>query len=247
MLKLMKYEFRKTAFSKIILLVLTAIAELVFLAGVFLDMDDWLGMGVGFLVVIATFGILYVGIESLVVFHRDLNTKQSYMLFLTPNNSYQILGAKVLENGCSIFLTGAFFAALAAFDATVSILYIGGLAELLEIIDSFLKSIQIHIDIDTGMTLLIFFELLSVWLMMVVNGFLAIVLSATVLAGKRLSGLVSFLLYLVIGWACGMILDCIPMPANDLLYYWLMVGGVLVLTGLMYVLTGWIMERRLSV
>ena len=35
MLKLMKYEFRKSASSKLILLVLTAVFELAFLGGVF--------------------------------------------------------------------------------------------------------------------------------------------------------------------------------------------------------------------
>ena len=46
MLKLMKYEFRKTGFSKLILLVVTLVAELAFLLGVFLEKDrllcsDW--------------------------------------------------------------------------------------------------------------------------------------------------------------------------------------------------------------
>ena len=35
MLKLMKYELRKTAFSKLVLLVITAVAEIAFLIGVF--------------------------------------------------------------------------------------------------------------------------------------------------------------------------------------------------------------------
>ena len=34
MLKLMKYELRKTAFSKLVLLVITAVAEIAFLIGV---------------------------------------------------------------------------------------------------------------------------------------------------------------------------------------------------------------------
>lgn len=35
MLKLMKYEFRKTAFSKLILLCITMVVEIVYLLGVF--------------------------------------------------------------------------------------------------------------------------------------------------------------------------------------------------------------------
>ena len=36
MLKLMKYEFRKTAFSKFVLIAITVVAELAFLLGIFL-------------------------------------------------------------------------------------------------------------------------------------------------------------------------------------------------------------------
>ena len=44
MLKLMKYEFRKTAFSKLILLALTAVSEVAFLLGVFLEKNNLLAM-----------------------------------------------------------------------------------------------------------------------------------------------------------------------------------------------------------
>ena len=106
MLKLIKYEFRKTFLSKLILLAITALAEILFLAGVFLKWDKGLAIGTIGLVMCAVIGIFYIGIESLLVFHRDLNTKQSYMLFMTPKTSYHVLGSKVLENGISIFLAG---------------------------------------------------------------------------------------------------------------------------------------------
>ena len=107
MLKLMKYELRKTAFSKLVLLVITAVAEIAFLIGVFWKKDNILAMGIIFLVMCTIFGVIYIGIESVNVLHRDLNTKQSYMLFLTPKSSYQILGAKILENGISIIMAEA--------------------------------------------------------------------------------------------------------------------------------------------
>ena len=49
MLKLMKYELRKTAFSKLVLLVITAVAEIAFLIGVFWKKDNILAMGSIFL------------------------------------------------------------------------------------------------------------------------------------------------------------------------------------------------------
>lgn len=247
MLKLMKYEFRKTMFSKTILLVITAVAELAYLAGVFLKWENGMGLGIGGLALCGIIGIFYIGVESLIVFQRDLNTKQSYMLFLTPRNSYQILGAKILENGISIFITGAFFAVLAVVDFSIGILYIGGLKEFLDVVAQAARYISIEIQIEPGQMLLFFVSMLTSWLMMIVIGNLAIVLSATVFAGRKFSGIVSFLLYMVITWGAGRVLDLISAPlSGDMVYVFVIAGALVILTA-MYLLTGWIMERKLSV
>ena len=72
MLKLMKYEFRKTAFSKLILLVITAVVEIAFLLGVFLEKGNLLAIGVALLSMCAVVGVFYIGLESVIVLHRDL-------------------------------------------------------------------------------------------------------------------------------------------------------------------------------
>ena len=162
MLKLMKYELRKTAFSKLVLLVITAVAEIAFLIGVFWKKDNILAMGIIFLVMCTIFGVIYIGIESVNVLHRDLNTKQSYMLFLTPKSSYQILGAKILENGISIIMAGAFFAALAALDVTVATLYIGGLKEMINLVSSFME-VNWSVTFTPAEAAFYFFGLLASW------------------------------------------------------------------------------------
>ncbi|MDO4343611.1 MAG: hypothetical protein Q4C50_02290 [Eubacteriales bacterium] len=247
MLKLMKYEFRKTMFSKAILLIITAISEVVFLIGLFFNWGNGLGIGTLGLAMCAMIGIFYIGVESLLVFHRDLNTKQSYMLFLTPKNSYQVLGAKVLENGISIFVTGLFFAALAALDASLAILYLGGLKEFLDMLGQLLTNIQVNINITPGSAFMMFMTVLTSWLLMVVMGYLAIILSATVLAGKRYSGIISFVLYLILGWASGMILDKLPVYGDENMQLVVTICGSLVIIAVMYAAAGWIMERKLSV
>ena len=247
MRKLMKYELRKTLFSKLILLAVTAVGEAAFLAGVFLKWDNGLGAGIAVLMLCAMIGIFYIGIESLLVFHRDLNTKQSYMLFLTPKNSWQILGAKVLENGLSIFITGLFFAVLTAIDVSTAVLYIGGLQEFLDTVRRVTSMFRFEISVSSREILIVFFSMLSSWLMAITTGYLAIVLAATVLAGKKFSGLASFVLYLLITFGTSELISHLPdlgsISANS--------GAVIVtgfvLTGLMYGLSCWIMEQKLSV
>ncbi len=247
MLKLMKYEFRKTTFSKIVILIITAIAELIYLYGVFAKSEKWLGWGIAGLALCVAVGISYIGIESLVVFHKDLNTKQSYMLFLTPRNSYQILGAKVLENGITIFLSGIFFAALTAIDATVAILYIGGMKEFLDFLKEVSVQISINIDVESQEVFLVFMMILASWLLMIVIGYLAIILSATVLAGKKISGFVSFVIYILISLGAEKLLDLLPALKNDYARYGLTIGATFVIIIIIYGISGWIMERKLSV
>ena len=247
MLKLMKYEFRKTMFSKMILLLITGLAEILYLLGVFMKWNSGLAWGIAGLICCALIGIFYIGIESLLVFQKDLNTKQSYMLFLTPKNSYQILGAKVLENGISIFITGVFFALLAAIDWSVGVIYIGGVKQFVDILHQISVSINVDMNITASWLLLAFFSGLSSWLMTIITGELAIILSATVLAGKKFSGLVSFLLFILLTILAGKIMYLVPSMKDEMIRFSLLIVTALVISAVMYVVSGWIMDKKLSV
>ena len=240
MLKLMKYELRKTAFSKLVLLVITAVAEIAFLIGVFWKKDNILAMGIIFLVMCTIFGVIYIGIESVNVLHRDLNTKQSYMLFLTPKSSYQILGAKILENGISIIMAGAFFA------VTVATLYIGGLKEMINLVSSFME-VNWSVTFTPAEAAFYFFGLLASWIVFIVNADLSVILSASVLAGKKGSGIAGFLIFLVISSVIGKLLDLIPVLKSMELTFVLYIAASFAIAAVLYVISGWIMEKKLSV
>ena len=246
MLKLMKYELRKTAFSKLVLLVITAVAEIAFLLGVFLKKDNLLAIGIVFLFMCAIFGVIYIGIESVNALYRDLNTKQSYMLFLTPKSSYEILGAKILENGISIVMTGAFFALLSALDMTVATLYIGGLKEMIDLVSSFME-INWSVTFTPAEAAFYFFGLLASWIVYIVNADLSVILSASVLAGKKGSGVVGFLIFMVISAVIGKALDLIPVLQSTELTFALYIAATFAIAAVLYLISGWIMEKKLSV
>lgn len=246
MLKLMKYEFRKTAFSKLILLSITFLFEIVYLLGIFLKKDSFISTGITFLTLCAIMGILYIGLESVTILHRDLNTKQSYMLFLTPKNSYQILGAKILENGISILLTGVFFTALAAIDIAVAYFWVDELKEIWDLVQNVLY-VNMKLSVEPDVIVFFFFTALSGWITYIVNADLAVILSASVLAGKKASGLVSFVIFILLSTLVGMGLDRLPSLHTPELTYALYIGASLVISALLYLAGGWIMEKKLSV
>ena len=250
MLKHMKYEFRKSLFSKIVILIVTGIAEIAFLIGVFAKSNEALAWGVSGLMMCALIGIFYIGIESITIFHKDLNTKQSYMLFMTPYSSYEILGAKIVQNAISIFAAGVFFVLIAVLDAVISVTYLDGLQALIDMIQMTMKELSFQFQfISAEEAIMIVAVTLVSWLFMVAAGYLAIVLCATVLAGKKISGLASFLIYLVINFGVMRVINLVAdLPVESkTLRAWLVIGAMFIATAVMYAITGWIMERKLSV
>jgi hypothetical protein len=251
MFKLMKYEFRKTQATKLILLAIIAIAEIAFLIGLYGNYDMTAGLSIVALVFLSFLGVFVVGLESITILHRDMNTRQSYMLFMTPNSSYKILGAKVLECGLSILLAGAFYFALGVLDITLLFSKLGELNNLLDYLNDFLSHFTVNgraIALDTKTMATLAFQLLSSWILSVSTAYLAVVVSAALLNGKRFNGLLSFALFLLLTWFTDWtarkitsgITDSIPMMAAFSLIN-------LAFAAVMYVITAQIMDRKLSV
>ena len=70
MLKLMKYELRKTWFTKAILLAVTAAVEAFFLYGLYGEKEDMAAGGAFILLLLAFGGVLVIGLESVITLHR---------------------------------------------------------------------------------------------------------------------------------------------------------------------------------
>ncbi len=253
MLKLMRYEFRKTWFTKVILLAITALAEIAYLIGLYADREGLMATGVFLLMLLAVGGLLVIGLGSVVTLHRDMNTKQSYMLFMTPNSCYSILGAKVLECGISILLTGAVFFALGALDVTLLFARSGELKALWDWVRQLLASITVNgralmSDLRLQSLLSVTFSLLSGWLLTVTTIYLAVVISSALLNGKRFSGLISFVIFLILAWGCARLASLISGSIGDL-FRLMLVNGLISLgfSAVMYFVTAQIMDKRLSV
>ena len=248
MFKLMKYEFRKTWITKLILLGITAAAEAAFLFNLYTDKEDGLAASIGILTLVALFGVLFIGLQSVITLHRDMNTKQGYMLFMTPNSCYKILGAKVLENGLSILVTGGFFFALGALDITLLFAKQGQLNQVWQMIQDAIKSFNENIPLTADALAAFTFSLLAGWISTVVTAYLADVISAALLNGKSFNGVISFVIFLALNWAFGWLVGIATQNIPNVVTSLLVQGGISLLTAaVMYVVTAQIMEKKLSV
>ena len=119
MAALLKYEFRKTKVLNLVILIIAAIGEGAFLLGSVLWADSVLLTGSIVLTCAAAAGFLLVPFQSADLLYRELNTKQSYMLFLTPRSPKSILGAKILTAIIWLAVQGVVFGIFSCVDAAV--------------------------------------------------------------------------------------------------------------------------------
>ena len=247
MTKLMKYEFRKSLFSKLIFVGITGVMELIYLFGIFTKRDNPTLLGMIGLFFTALAGIAFMGIESILTLNRDLTTKQSYMLFMTPNTSYKILGAKALENGVAILLSGAFFGGLAVLDFWLLGIRFGAAADFIEMFTSMLEAIDPRLVISTRVLLTLLFTVLFSWVLQIVTGYLAVVLANTLLAGKRGASVIAFIIYVAISLATSWIFNQMPQLKDTVATMQIQTAVALVFSVIMYFVTAWIMDKKLSV
>lgn len=251
---LLKYEFRKTRTVKTAVLISTCIFEILFLLGLICNVPVLLGTGTMGLSFCATLGMLILGLVSIAILYRELNSPQNYMLFLTPNSSYKIIGAKVLENGITLAVGGICFTMLAGTDLFLWGVQASDFPTVMYLLSDMMGNIQPN-PADIARILLVLF---SGWLSVLTIAFFAVVVQASLLNGRRFGGLFSFLLFLAIVVGIGIFISNLPLgqgflgsflqsmvvPVSTGFLYSLLYLGF---TALFYALTGWIMDKKLSV
>lgn len=210
MAKLLRYEFRKTLLAKIIMLAIAGTLELIFVISLLTNSDGLILLSSFMLLAAASNGITFIGLWSLIVLHRDTNTKQSYMLFMTPNSSFKILGAKVIECALSILLVGACFTALGFLDVALVLNHYKAVKEFLELIQNLGGELAQILSMNTGTIILLVLSILSMYLMVVNIAFLADTLSSALLRGKKAGFLVTLAFFLVLFIGMVALLNLVP-------------------------------------
>ncbi len=250
MAKLLKYEFRKTLALKLILLGITAAAELIFLFTLYLKTESNISVSLSCLLLffIALGGTLMIGVQSVTTLHRDMNTKQGYMLYMTPRSSYQILGAKLLENGLSLAAAGGFFFLLGLLDFTLLFSRLGRLQDLFQFFQDFIRNINEEIRITPENILCLVVSMLASWLATISVAYLADIISSALLNGKKWNSLVSFLLFILLTILLNTVQNWVASPSMGIPAMLLVRAGLaLAYSALMYGASAWVMDRYLSV
>jgi ABC-2 type transport system permease protein len=251
MLKLMKYEFKKQAFSKLVILCLVAIIEVVFLLGVFLDKEGWTAASMGVLWIVTLGAMTFLAFEAIITFSNDLKTKCSYMLFLTPTTTYSIVGAKVLAAAIQGIVAACIFAGIFILDGGILVARYDFIAEIKQLIVEFSRQF-LKLDIDMVAIFSFVATTLTSWLSTITIAFFSITLSTTFLANNKLKGLISFVIFIAINIFIYYIMDLVLGYQIDNLadmtkYNLIASLFSLVFTVITYFGTAWMLDKKVSV
>ena len=106
MLNLIKYEFFRRRKMLITSLMIFAFLEFGIWLGITLG-GGWNVMAVLFFIILVVGGSLFPFVDAVVNYYTDFKSRNGYMLYLTPNSGYKILGSKMIFVMGEILLMGA--------------------------------------------------------------------------------------------------------------------------------------------
>lgn len=251
--KLIKYEFRKQLLSKLVVGVVIAGLELVFLAGVIVKNGDWAATGVVGFMIVAMVSLLYFSFESIVTYSNDLKTKQSYMLFLTPRNMFQIVGAKLITTILQIFVTGCAFAAIGIGDMFLIYARTGEVKQFIDMIKEFFHALT-GVEIRLTEVVYVLLMLLIAWLFFIAMAMFAITLSTTLLSNWKFKGVASVAIFFGVDWlvakAAGLVISTGFLESEYLVVSteaWAYIGVYAAALALCYVGTALLLDKKVSV
>ncbi len=245
MLKLMKYEFRKQLTTKILLLAVLGLMEIYFLYGILSNNMETTMKAVVFLSVLAFAGIFFVSFECIMTYNNDLRTKQSYMLFMVPETTLSVMGAKILSAIIQIILTSSVFGIMAFVDAFAVAARFDEIDTLFVMIQRILHQV-FSLNIDAGVIAINLAELVIGWICVVILAMLAITLSATFMANSKLRGIVSFIFFVVLEIIITKIRRVIVKPLSGNTAHVVAILLSVVVIAIAYPTIAWMLKKKVS-
>ncbi len=255
MLNLLKYEAKKNLNIKIILLLVAIAAEILFMISVALIINSsplsgkLFGSSVFILVVTGTVSLIVCGFSCIENLHKELNSKQCYMLFMTPNSSYKIMAAKFIESLISISICSLIFSVIAFFNLT---LLSSGDYTFSKIIDAFNMFLEEYhlIKLDFLGILTYLSAMVSSYLELIGLAVIIETLRAALFNGKNkivslITGCIFLALYIGLQNFKAFLTDLGSFSFNESTYIYIVMN--LAVFAFSYLVSSYIMEKKLSV
>jgi hypothetical protein len=197
MLKLIKYELRKNVSALIIVAGIFALLQVFYAYNLFrarLEKSEIML----FLCVFAIFAsIIVLSMVCVTTYSKDLKTRQSYMLFMTPNSSYSIVGSKLITTALEILLSFAAGCGIIVADLYFLCQKFPSIGNTMDMINEILGQFFNEYAYSRKICMALAAFALG-WILFIIDCLGAITLSSTFMANNKAKGIVSFLLLLLL-------------------------------------------------
>ena len=249
--KLLKYEWKKQHTTRMQMGITLVIGILLYGGGIFFEKGWMLGTSLAFLVLGAPLVLFYMGIESIVILNRDLKTKQSYMLWMIPKSVWEILGAKWIAEVLQMFFAFAAYSIVGLLCLLGTVQYAGQMEAIIPLIQDLAENILQSPQAIATISWILLLCFVG-WTMIIMAGFLAVILSRTVLLNSKAAGFLSVVLFFIIVFIVeriyGFSSNYISLYINGDCFYdlWSIIYYILSCLGL-FGICGWLADKKLSV
>ena len=246
MLRLLKYEFLKARATHLVLLGVTLADQLVFFMGILTREVPAVTITLILQFFLSIAGTAWVGLNCILTLHRDIRSRQSYMLFMTDRSCFGILGAKLIQTTVMLVFFAGLYVGMGYLNIDI-FLRTFSRAEGVWIGLNGLLEAYAYVNLMDGTLLTTgFVTYAATWLSYIAAGCFADVLANVWLPGKRLPVIVAFLIFgalaYVINWT-QTLLPALPVYQQSLL---LATGLSMAYVAALYLATAFLMERKLS-
>jgi len=194
--KLIKYELFRKKNVLLAFLATTVVTEIFLLVALSIG-GKWLPWFLFISILLSAGTLLFLIVEGVRLLSDDLSKKSGYMLFLTPNHGYNIIGAKLLISFFEVLVTIGLLYIIHHINYTygMALYYDSNAPVLKELVDGLNMVIQALGFSWLDWAILIFSKMIS-WFLLIVTAYLAIILIKTVFSIVRYKKALSFTLFL---------------------------------------------------
>lgn len=215
MLKLTKYEFRKNRTTLLIIALGFLILQGYFMGSIFLEKEMHSAVSAMLLFMYSMVCYFAMFILAVSNYSKELNSKSSYLIFMTPNSPLSIIFSKMLNIliiGTAIVLV---IIGLGFLDIKLLMDTYPEVGDFTEMINEMMEVI----GIDVGAFVIKIVAFIALFLISffcsITMIYFAITLSATFLQNNRFRGLLSFGLFMLFTYLIGWIADKLPILYPD--------------------------------
>lgn len=210
MLKLSKYEFRKNRNFLIIIGAGLLLLQIYFMISTFVKNTDHTVISSSLLFLYAMICYFAVFILAVSNYSKELNSKSSYLIFMTPNSALNIIFSKIF----TILIIGLVLLILICgfgyLDITLVYKTYPDVGDITNFANEFMKMLGINTGELILSILASILEFIISFFSVVMLSYLAITLSATLLQNNKFKGIVSFVIFLILTYLTTFIVGKLP-------------------------------------